>query len=76
MLYNSELVAKLENELKGYKIAWDAGLPFDSKEWLISWPRLTLEKKILAIADDDLKQWIHKWKSQRCVLLRQRLFHV
>ena len=44
---NSELVNSLERDLKGYKIAWDAGLPFDSKDWLISWPKLNQEKKIL-----------------------------
>ena len=67
MLYSSEFVTALENDLKGFKIAWDAGLPFDSKPWLISWPKLTSEKKIMKFATVDLKKWIKKWKSQRYV---------
>ena len=67
MLYNSELVNSLERDLKGYKIAWDAGLPFDSKDWLVSWPKLNQEKKILDLASEDLKLWIKKWKSQRLI---------
>ena len=65
MLYNSEIVSKLKTELRGFKVAWDAGLPFDQHEWLIGFPKLNIEKKIKAVASDDLKKWIRKWKSQR-----------
>ena len=65
MLYNSEIVSKLKTELRGFKVAWDAGLPFDQHEWLIGFPKLSIEKKIKAVASDDLKKWIRKWKSQR-----------
>jgi len=67
MLYNSEIVSNLKTNLNGYKIAWDAGLPFDQHEWLIGFPKLNIERKIKAIASDDLKKWIHRWKSQRCI---------
>lgn len=65
MLYTSEFVEKLENELEGLKVAWDAGLPFDSQKWLIAWPRLTQEKKIRKFANIDLLKWMKKWKSER-----------
>ena len=65
MLYNSELVTKLKNDLRGYKVAWDAGVPFDQHDWLIGFPKLSIERRIKAVACDDLLKWIHKWKSQR-----------
>ena len=65
MLYTSEFVEVLENELDGFKVAWDAGLPFDSQKWLITWPKLTLEKKIKNFAQVDLIKWMKKWKGER-----------
>lgn len=65
MLYTSEFVEVLENELDGFQVAWDAGLPFDSQTWLITWPKLTLEKKIKNFAHIDLIHWMKKWKGER-----------
>ena len=65
MLYSSEIVKRLKSDLKGFKIGWDAGQPLDAQEWLIGFPKLTIEKKIKAIACDDLKKWIKEWKKQR-----------
>ena len=66
MLRNSELVDALENDLKGFKIAWDSGIQLETP-WLAKWPKLTKEKQIKEFACEDLKKWIKKWKCERYV---------
>ena len=66
MLKNSELVDALENELKGFKIAWDSGIQLETP-WLVQWPKLTKEKKIREFACEDLKMWIKELKTERFV---------
>ena len=65
MLHSSEIVKRLKSDLKGFKIAWDAGQPIDSQDWLIGFPKLQIERKVKEIACDDLKKWIKEWKTQR-----------
>jgi len=66
MLKNCALVDSLENELQGFKIAWDSGIQLEAP-WLANWPKLNIEKKIKEFACDDLKKWIKKWKSERFI---------
>lgn len=65
MLRNSVFAEKMENELKDFKIGWDAGIQ-DKLPWLINWPKLEKEKELKRAAP-TLKKWIKKWKAERLI---------
>ena len=64
MLKSSEIVKRLKNDLNGFKIGWDAGI-IDSEDYLIAWPKLNIEKRILEHLDENIRKCFKKWKSER-----------
>ena len=64
MLRNSELVQALENDLKGFKICWDAGIQFKA-HWLAPWPKYQIECEIRKHASEEFKKYLRMWKIQR-----------